>query len=274
MAATRVYETTAKSIMTRSKIPGLDYAINPYVGCEHACVYCYAVFMKKFLRIDDPWGAFVGVKVNAPDVLAKEASRRAPGVVSFGTVCDAYQEVERDYRVTRACLEVFTQVEGFDVGVLTKSDLVVRDTDVLERIPDVSVGFTVTTLDPDVAAVLEPGAPPPGRRLAAMRELAGRDIAVWGFFGPILPGLSDSEDAVAEVLASMSDAGADRILVDRMNPYPKVLARLRPALAEHFPDAADVLRAALEDPDAYESELRRRVREASGAVGADVDAVF
>ncbi len=274
MAAARVYETTAKSIMTRSKIPGLDYAVNPYVGCRHACVYCYAVFMKKFLRIDDPWGAFVGVKVNAPEVLAREARRRSPGVVSFGTVCDPYQEVESEYRITRACLEVFTEVEGFDVGVLTKSDLVVRDTDVLERIPDVSVGFTVTTLDPDVAAALEPGAPPPARRLSAMRELASRGIAVWGFFGPILPGLSDSADAVTEVIGAMAEAGADHILVDRMNPYPKVLARLRPVLAARFPDASDVLRAALDDPGGYERALRRRVADASTSLGVKVDGVF
>lgn len=274
MAAPRVFETTAKSVMTRSKIPGLDYAVNPYVGCQHACIYCYATFMKKFLRIDDPWGEFVGVKINAPEVLAREARRRTPGVVSFGTACDPYQQVERDYRITRACLEVFAEVSGFDVGVLTKSDLVVRDADVLESIPGVSVGFTVTTLDPDVAAVFEPGAAPPARRLAAMRELANLGIEVWGFFGPVLPGLSDSEEAAAEVFEAMRDSGAGRVLVDRLNLYPKVWASVHPVVRSSFPDAVDFLRAAREDPEDYERALRRHVDEAARSVGIDVDAVF
>jgi DNA repair photolyase len=274
MVAPRVFETAAKSVLTKSKIPGLDYAVNPYVGCEHACVYCYATFMKKFLRIRDEWGEFVGVKVNAPELLAREARTKPPGVISFGTVCDPYQKVERQYRVTRACLEVFTTVRGFDVGVLTKSDLVLRDADVLDRIPDVDVGFTVTTLDPDVAAVLEPGAPSPASRLAAMRELSNRGIGVWGFFGPVLPGFSDSEEAVSEMLQAMCNAGASRVLVDRLNLYPRVWARIHPAVAEFFPELTELLRAVRADSGAYARELRGRVEGVARSLGVDVDIVF
>ncbi|MFH1502467.1 MAG: radical SAM protein [Candidatus Eisenbacteria bacterium] len=274
MAATRVFETTAKSVLSKSKIPGLDYAVNPYVGCEHACTYCYATFMKKFLRIPDEWGEFVGVKVNAAEVLGREARKKAPGVVTFGTVCDPYQDVEREYRITRACLEVFSEVEGFDVGVLTKSDLVARDVDVLSHISGADVGLTITTLAADVAGVLEPGAPPPARRLAAMRELASAGIGVWAFFGPVLPGLSDSEESVAEVLQAVSDAGASRVLVDRLNLYPKVWARLRPVLERRFPGLVDVVQDVRRDPDSYERELRARVKRAAAAVGLPVDVCF
>ncbi|MBD3368525.1 MAG: radical SAM protein, partial [Candidatus Eisenbacteria bacterium] len=106
MPPARVFETTAKSVLTRSKIPGLDYAVNPYIGCTHSCSYCYATFMKKFMKITDPWGEFVGVKVNAAEVLAREVRRRHPGRVSLGTVCDPYQEEERRRLLTRSCLEV------------------------------------------------------------------------------------------------------------------------------------------------------------------------
>lgn len=272
--ATRVFETEARSVLTKSKIPGLDYAVNPYVGCGHACAYCYATFMKKFMKIPDPWGEFVGVKVNAAEVLARDVRRSRPGVVSFGTVCDPYQEAEREYRITRSCLEVFTQAEGWQVGVLTKSDLVARDADVLERMHDAEVGLTITTLEPDVAAALEPGAPPPARRLAAMRELGGRGIAVWGFLGPLLPGISDSEEAVREVLTAMRDAGACRVLVDHMNLYPKVVARLRPVLVECFPDLVPALDDVRSGPARYDRELSARVERASRSLDLEVDLCF
>jgi DNA repair photolyase len=270
----RVFETTARSVLTRSKIPGLDYAVNPYVGCAHACSYCYATFMKKFLKIPDPWGEFVGVKANAAEVLLSEVARRPPGVVSFGTVCDPYQEIERERRLTRACLEVFVDAPAFDVGVLTKSDLVLRDADVLLKLASVEVGFTVTTLEPDVAAVLEPGAPSPARRLAAMKGLAEQGVGVWGFLGPLLPGVSDSEEAIGEILASMKDAGVSCVLVDRMNLYPKVVARLTPVLKASLPETLPVLDAVRDDPGGYERVLRARVRSASNRAGVDVEACF
>ncbi|MCK4915123.1 MAG: radical SAM protein, partial [Candidatus Eisenbacteria sp.] len=116
----RVFAIECKTLMTKSKIPSLDYAINPYLGCEHGCAYCYATFMARFSDIKDEWGSFVGVKENAPEVLRKEIPRRRPGVVSFGTVCDAYQPVEERYGITRSCLEAFIGADGFEVGVLTK----------------------------------------------------------------------------------------------------------------------------------------------------------
>lgn len=270
----RVFETTAQSVLTQSRIPGLDYAVNPYVGCTHACAYCYATFMKRFMKIPDEWGAFVGVKVNAADVLVRELPKRPPGRVSFGTVCDPYQRVEEQYRVTRACLEVLTGSDEYDVGVLTKSDLVVRDVDVLERIASVEVGFTVTTLEPGIAAVLEPGAPPPARRLAAMRELASRNVDVWGFFGPVLPGVSDSDEGVREVLEAFAEAGASRILVDRLNLYPRVRARLAPLLRARLPELVPWVDAVGRNPRRYEAELGDRVRRIAEELGLGADVCF
>jgi DNA repair photolyase len=189
-------------------------------------------------------------------------------------VCDPYQGVERRYRLTRACLEVFTEVDGFDVGVLTKSDLVVRDADVLRRIPSADVGFTITTLAPDVAEILEPGAPSPARRLAAMRELSSSGIDTWAFFGPVIPGVSDSEEAVQETLGAIIDAGASRVLVDKLNVYPKVWARLRPVLENLLPELLGVVETVRGDPDGYTRELAARVHRVSSGVGVDVEVCF
>ena len=260
--------------MTKSKIPSLDYAINPYLGCEHACVYCYATFMAKFSDIKDEWGSFVGVKENAPDVLRKEIPRRKPGAVTFGTVCDAYQPVEERHGITRSCLEAFIDAEGFEVGVLTKSDLVLRDIDVLSKLPNADVGFSITCLDRGLAAAFEPRAPSPSRRLAAMRELSREGVPVWGFFGPVLPTFTDTEDEISEVLRAMAEAGAARVLVDTMNLYPKVKSSVRSLIATVFPDRLDAFDAVRRDPSAYALALSERVATAARSVDLRVDVCF
>lgn len=270
----RTFTVPCKSLMTNSKIPSIDYAVNPYLGCSHACVYCYATFMARFADIKDEWGTFVGIKENAPDVLRRELGRKRPGVVTFGTVCDAYQPVEKQRRITRACLEAFVGARGFDVGVLTKSDLVLRDVDVLSSLESADVGFSITCLDAGLASVFEPGATPPSRRLAAMRQLSGAGVRVWGFFGPVLPTLSDDEDSVTEILTEMKRGGAERVLVDSMTLYPKVWSRVRALFERSFPERLDALmdiRANLGD---YESRLSGLVEEAARGLGIDVDICF
>jgi len=125
----------------------VDYAVNPYVGCQHGCAYCYAVFMKRFTAHKEEWGQFVDVRINAPQVLARQLRRAQPGSVTLGTVTDAYQPLERQYRLTRGCLQALASYERFATTVLTKGALVLRDLDVLQQMMDVEVGFTITTLD-------------------------------------------------------------------------------------------------------------------------------
>jgi DNA repair photolyase len=274
MAEPRVFPVGCKSLMTKSGIPSLDYAVNPYLGCAHGCVYCYATFMCRFKDIRDPWGSFVGYKERGPEVIRREVQRRQPGVVSFGTVCDAYQPIEKELKLTRACLEAFIGTKGFDVGILTKSDLVLRDIDVLKQLESVDVGFSITTLDPVIASKLEPGASAPARRLAAMSELARRGIAVWGFFGPVLPTLSDSEDDVREIITEIAHAGAGRILVDTMNLYPRVLSDYRRFLSKHFPERLGRFEAIRNDLEGYSEELRARVELASRDVDMEADTCF
>ena len=274
MSRVHVFTRECKSALTRSKIPSLDYALNPYIGCEHGCVYCYATFMARFARVEGEWGGFVGIKENAPAVLEREIPRRRPGVVCLGTVCDAYQPMERKTRLSRACLEAFVGADGFEVGILTKSDLVLRDLDVLSRLESPDVGFTITCLDDGLARAVEPVAPPPRRRLDAMKELAARGIPVWGFLGPVLPALADSEDAIAEVIREMDRAGASHVLVDRMNLYPKVWRRFRALVSRAFPDRLEALSAIRRAPGTYDAELTERVRAAARSVGVEADVCF
>jgi DNA repair photolyase len=230
--------------------------------------------MSRFTGIEDEWGSFVGVKENAPEVLAREVRRREPGVVCLGTVCDAYQPIEEKTRLSRACLEAFVGVEGFAVGVLTKSDLVRRDADVLSRLECPDVGLTLTCLDAGLARIVEPKAPPPARRLEAMRDLAAAGIEVWGFLGPILPALADSEEAIAEVLREMGRAGASHVLVDRMNLYPSVWRRFHDVVSREFPDRLGALESVRRAPGAYEAELSERVLAAARSAGVDTDVCF
>ena len=207
----QVREVTARTILTKTGIPGMDYCLNPYVGCQHACVYCYATYMKKYSNHDEPWGEFVDAKVNAPDLLKRELRRPRKGEVMVSSVTDCYQPLEARFRLTRACLEMLA-MSTLRVTVLSKSALVVRDIDIFKRMPAVDVGLTVATDREDMRQVFEPHSSPIASRLAALRQLAESGISTYVFIGPILP--MDPE-RLAEVIAPHTKS----VLIDRLN-YP------------------------------------------------------
>lgn len=183
-----VIEIKAKSALVRSKIPGVDYVINPYLGCGHGCRYCYAVFMRKYSHHPrSPWGSFVEVKTNIAEVLNSELQRkRRPGKALLSSVCDPYQPLENRFQLTRACLEVL-QKWGWGIGILTRSPLVTRDLDILSTTPGVSVGFSIPTDNDDIRKILEPNSPPIGARLSALKKLHKAGTFTWVFIAPILP---------------------------------------------------------------------------------------
>ena len=168
-----IQEIWAKSILSKSQI--YDYAINPYVGCSHACRYCYAAFMKRFTGHKERWGEFVDVKINAPELLAREIVRRKKGRVWVSGVCDPYQGAEKKYRLTRRCLEILVE-NGWPVTIQTKSPLVLRDSGILEKLEEAEVGFTITTADEEIRRLFEPGAPPIRDRIDALGVLHSKGI--------------------------------------------------------------------------------------------------
>lgn len=203
-----ITEIQAKSVLNSSKI--FDYCVNCYTGCAFNCRYCYAaLFMRRYSGHAEPWGAFVDVKVNAPEVLARQLKRAKRGVVWISSVCDAYQPLEEKYRLTRRCLEILAEAD-FPVQVQTKSVLVLRDIDVFRRFREIKVGFSIATEDEKTARLFEPGASPIGERIRALRTLKEAGIRTFAFVGPLLPG---NPEALIEAI----EGKADEILIDRMN---------------------------------------------------------
>jgi len=201
-----IKEIEAKTILSKSQI--YDYALNAYVGCQHNCIYCYAKFMKRFTGHREAWGEFVDVKINAPELLAREVKKKKKGRVWISGVCDAYQYLEKKYMLTRRCLEILVE-HGWPVTIQTKSPLVLRDIEILKRSVDAEVGFTITTADEKVRRIFEPGAPPIAKRVEALGILHAEEIKTFIMVAPLLPH--------AEGLADLLKGKADRALIDRYN---------------------------------------------------------
>jgi DNA repair photolyase len=214
-----VKEISCKSALTPSRIPGIDYALNPYVGCAHGCRYCYADFMRRYTGHREPWGTFADVRVNAPARLASEVVRLRPGVVSLSTVTDPYQPLEQHYRLSRACLEVLAHTL-FSVSILTKSPLVTRDIDLLRELPECEVGLTITTDDERMRRLFEPHAPPIAERLEALAVLKAGGVRTYAFVGPALP-------MNPQHLAALLRGLVDYVMVDPINYVHKVLSIYR-----------------------------------------------
>ncbi len=201
-----IRETRARSILSRSKV--YEYTINPYVGCQHACTYCYARFMKRFSGHKEPWGQFVDVKINAPDLLREEVERKPPGRVWISGVCDPYQPIERKYELAKMCVEILIQ-HDWPITIQTRSALVLRDLELLKGSSTVEVGMTVTTGDEKIRRLFEPYAPPIKERISALGELHSAGIRTFAMIAPMLP--------KAEELVDILDGKVDYALIDRMN---------------------------------------------------------
>ena len=201
-----IKEIKSKSILSASKV--YPYTVNPYTGCQHGCLYCYARFMKRFTEHWEAWGQFVDVKVNAPDLLRREITKKKPGKVWISGVCDPYQPLEAKYKLTRRCLEILAE-NGWPVVIQTRSPLILRDMDILKKAKNFEAGLTVTTADDNVRKMFEPKAPAIEERLAALAELHRAGIKTYAMIAPMLPGSAD----LAELLAGKIDYA----IVDRLN---------------------------------------------------------
>ena len=228
-------EEPCRSALNRVKGMPFEWSLNPYMGCVHRCTFCYvrAFELRAQRPSDDRYGSSIRVKTNVADVLARELARpswRREGI-AIGAATDPYQPAEGRYRLTRACLEVLT--EGWNqFALITRGPLIVRDVDVLREASaraDVSVTFSVPTLDAEIWRRTEPGTAPPRQRLRALRQLVDAGVKASVGMAPILPGLSDRPELLADVVRAARDAGATGIWAN--------LLYLKPGTREHFLEA-------------------------------------
>jgi len=261
-----VREVRCKSVLNRCGID--DYSFNVYVGCSHGCGYCYARYMQRFHPHAEPWGRFVDVKINAPEILARQVRRLPAGSVFTCSACDGWQPVEAGYRRTRECCRLLLEA-GFRLNILTKSGLVRRDFDVFAG-RDVRVGVTITTPEESWARIWEPGASAVAERLEVLREARSAGLRTAVMFGPLLPGISDTSEALGRLFAMAADVGVDRIWTDVLNPRPRVWPSVQHVLRCHAPGLGELYRRILFEPVSrreYERELNARIHQAARNAG-------
>jgi DNA repair photolyase len=244
--------------------------------CHYACHYCYARATHPYLGLNagEDFATTIIVKMNMPEVLRQELSRRAwtRERVAIGTATDAYQPCEGRYRLTRRCLEALRDHDT-PVSVVTKSTLILRDLDLLTdlaRGPGATVNFTITTLDPALWRLIEPGTPPPAQRLAVMQRLAEAGVACSVYLAPVLPGLTDSEEAIASVAAAARGHGATTLWAGALRLAPLVKEHYFGFLAQTFPEFLTRYERAYPGTDApreYRTRLEARITQVRDRYG-------
>jgi DNA repair photolyase len=244
-----------KSILNRcdsNRVP-FEWTINPYRGCEFACRYCYARYTHEYMELDgSEFEKKIYVKKDAAPVLAHDLSRKysyasersggeKPEHIAIGTATDPYQPAEREHGVTRACLEELAKREGLSISIITKSNQIVRDTDALKKIAarsSLQIDITVTTMRPRLARMLEPRAPRPDLRLAAVKELHEAGLAVGVSASPLVPGITDGEGELEAVAAAAKEAGAQWFFSGVLFLMPSSAKQFLPFVREKFPRLA------------------------------------
>jgi len=230
-----VKEISCKSVLTRSKLPGCDYVINPYSGCLMNCAYCYSRFVKRFTGHKEPWGSYVDVRMNAPEILEKEIKHAKKGMVFLSSITDAYQPIEKKYKLTRRILEILLKYQ-FPVSILTKSPLVLRDVDLFKKFESITVGMTITSLNKNIKD-FEPVAATPNERIKVLQNLRKNKIDAYAHVGPILPGFTDLQKIFAAVkglvnfvwLESFNTTGENWSGVEKVlkKMYPELLPKYK-----------------------------------------------
>jgi DNA repair photolyase len=238
-------------------------SINPYRGCEFGCKYCYARYTHEFMELRDPadFERKIYIKQNAPWLLRQEIRSLRPGEeIALGTATDPWQPIERRARVTRGILEVLAEYRGLRIGVVTKSTLIERDIDVLQRIAehsDLVVNITITTPDVDLARILEPRAPRPDLRFRTVRRLRQAGLRTGVFCSPLMPGITDNAAALDTMCRFAVDAGASFLVAQPLFLKPCSKATFLAFVHAHFPEL-DASYAKRYETDAFVSKTYQK----------------
>jgi DNA repair photolyase len=256
-------------VVSNRNLP-FTWAINPYRGCEFACKYCYARYTHEFMELRDgvDFERKIFIKQQAAELLRHELKKVKPGEqIAIGTATDPYQPAERRFEVTRAILEELARHSGLEIGIVTKSNLVTRDAEVLRQVAEkneVFVSVTVTTVDVELARKLEPRAPRPDLRLEAVRQLNLAGLNAGVICAPVLPEITDKPRDLESLVKAAREAGAKYIYANPLFLKPCSAAVFLPFLEQEFPALVEVYRARYRDraflPKGYAERLSHLMR--------------
>lgn len=265
-----------KTLLNAVKAPSMpfEWSINPYRGCQHGCAFCYARSTHSFLGVeaDDTFQNRIFLKQNGPDALREQLRQKARsrkglrgvGRIAIGTATDPYQQVEASAKLTRGCLEVLTEF-AVPVSITTRSPLVLRDLDLLRRLPDVCVNMSVGTLRSDVWRDFEPTTPSPRKRLEAVRRLGEEGIAASVFIAPVLPHISDKPDDLRALIEAVAACRPHFVMSSLLRLSTReVKVWFFQTLREKYPHLtaayAELYRGSAYAPDSYREPVKQTIR--------------
>lgn len=228
-----IKEITAKNIITKSNIPAVDYVINPYIGCNHSCIYCYARFMKRFTGHAEKWGDFIDVKMNAADLIPSHSTKYRGKFFFLSSVTDPYLPLEKKYELTRRILKKLIPLQPH-LGVQTKSNMVLRDIDLLKQFRECEVGLTITTLDDNFRKIIEPATAAIPKRIEALQKLKDFGIKTYVFIGPLWPFLTDWR-----AIIKATEQYADGYMFENLNLHGSITNDVKKILREKFAHLVD-----------------------------------
>lgn len=228
----KIIEKESKSIISKSNLPASDFVINPYTGCTHNCIYCYAEFMKRFCKIQMEWGEFIVVK----DFKMKKipSNQYKNKTILISSVTDAYQPVEKKYEKMKEILPSFIQTDA-NIEILTKSSLVLRDLNLIKKINNIKVGISLNTLDDQFRKIIEPGASPISKRLDALSSIRNEGIKNYLFISPIFPEITDIEQILQE-----TNHFVDYYLCENLNLRGSYKNKVLSMINEYYPEHKDL----------------------------------
>jgi len=258
----KIREIKAKSIITKSGLD-VDYVINPYVGCMHGCLYCYARFMKRFTDHHEPWGKFVDIKINAPELIPQNPKKYKDKSIFISSVTDSYQPLERRYQLTRKILEKLIPLEP-DLSILTKSDLIIRDIDLLKQFKKCKAGFSLSTLDEKIQKEIEPLACSPQRRIKAVKELKSSGIKNFIFISPILPEITNWKKIIKKTTHSTGsgrESFVDEFWFENLNMRATNWDNLRKWLKNSHPELLNLYQDIRLHKIDYWSKIEKEIKD-------------